>query len=135
MNRTEEHNRHTEDGYLFMTEDTGTAVLEWYATIDDSPVRGNALASGCNVTDRAAEDAILMRLSEDDVWAWAHVVCVAKAGGCRGVDSLGQCTYMSAQDFLDDDCAEDMRQEAIRDLKEDLSDASKALRDMKAAGL
>lgn len=67
---------------------------------DDTPVRGNALASGDEDEDRACEDEILRRLDQGDVWAWACVRVIATCEGFRGESSwLGGCSYRSERDF------------------------------------
>ena len=45
-----------------------TYTIEVTAAQDDIPVRGNAMASGDDATDRECEDDILTRLDSGDVW-------------------------------------------------------------------
>ncbi len=70
------------------------------ATQDDTPVRGNALASGDDEEDRKYEDEILKRLDNGDVWAWAQVeVEVTLPDGRKGSAYLGGCCYEDEEDF------------------------------------
>lgn len=107
---------------------------------DEIDVRGNALASGDDAEDQAAEDAILARLNDGDVWAWAVVTVRAKlvVDGVTfvGMDMLGGCSYADEADFrTPGGYYDDMRQQALDDLKARLvadvqraKTASKALR-------
>ena len=82
-----------------------------HATQDvDTPVRGNALASGDDAEDKAVEDEIIRRLDDGDGWAWALVrgegrfkVDGASArGGSTSIeanDYLGACSYADKEDF------------------------------------
>jgi len=72
--------------------------------LDDTPVIGNAMASGCDKMDKACEDAILARIEQDDYWAWALVsVHVSLDLGGVTVESekeyLGNCCYKDEEDF------------------------------------
>jgi hypothetical protein len=67
---------------------------------EDVEVRGNALASGDDAQDKAAEDAILERLARDDWWAWCCVVVRGTCGDYEAFDSLGACTYEDERDFM-----------------------------------
>ena len=67
---------------------------------DDTPVRGNAIASGDDEEDRKYEDLILARLATGDVWAWAQVeVQVTLPDGRTGSARLGGCSYKDEADF------------------------------------
>jgi len=85
------------------------------ATQDDTPVRGNALASGDDEEDRKYENLILARLDNGDVWAWAQVeVQATLPDGRTGSAYLGGCCYEDEQDFkTDNPYYEDMVREAI----------------------
>jgi hypothetical protein len=80
-----------------------------HAEVDETPVRGNALASGDDAADREYEDEILARLRDDDVWAWACVE-VRESGYfgdlCReaaeALDALAEC-----EDAREDGCDDD----------------------------
>ena len=91
------------------------------AEFDDIPVRGNALASGDDAEDRAAEDEIIARLEAGDVWAWARVrvtVTHPDMPGLDGWDSLGACSYRDEADFIAGGYYDDMVREALRNLIE-----------------
>ena len=84
-----------------------------YAELEDFPVRGNALCSGDPMLDKEVEDAILKRLDDNDVWAWASVRVVAEVIGpgsndLIGEDFLGCCTYDSEEEFKQSDYYEAM---------------------------
>ncbi len=96
-------------------------------TQDDTPVRGNALASGDDAEDKACEDAILARLDSGDVWAWALVVVVAELAGFRGTDSLGACSYTSEADFRASDYFDMMREQARGDLMREIAETRERL--------
>lgn len=66
---------------------------------DDTDVRGNALASGDDVEDRACEDEIIDRLNRGDVWAWAVVIVEVKWRGFTGRSVLGCCSYRDEAEF------------------------------------
>ena len=86
---------------------------------DDIPVRGNAMCSGDDDYDREVEDAILARLADDDVWAWAQVVVTARYNGVDcvvGMDSLGACCYKDEADFKACAYYADMKDQAREDL-------------------
>jgi len=95
-----------------------------FAEQDDLPVRGNAMCSGDDDFDRQVEDAILARLDDGDVWAWASVKVEARYEGVDtfndedivGVDYLGACNYKDEEDFKRCPYYEDMCSEARDDL-------------------
>jgi hypothetical protein len=91
---------------------------------DDIPVRGNALASGDKQSDRAAEDEILQRLAQGDVWAWARVRVEARFGSHVGFDCLGACSYADAAAFKRDGYYRDMKAVALADLRRRIAEAT-----------
>lgn len=113
------------------TATKGKETLEIKYTIeihpDDTPVRGNALASGDDALDKAAEDEILARLDAGDFWAWCVVEVTAHAtiNGITtdflGVAHLGACSYedeaqfKTAGGYYEDLCAE-AREDLIKNL-------------------
>lgn len=111
-------------------------ILE--AKRDTWPVRGNALASGDDATDKEVEDAILERLYSGDVWAWAsvavHAVLLDEDGGevARGSDYLGGCSYADENDFKADGYYTDMCNAALRDLRAECERLPAALQDLRA---
>jgi hypothetical protein len=97
---------------------------------DEIEVRGNALASGDDAIDKAAEDEILARLDNGDVWAWAGVTVEAHliAPPCPGTvsptvrlvgrDFLGCCNYTDENDFKQQGgYYDDMKAQALADLQ------------------
>ncbi len=66
---------------------------------DDLPVRGNAMASGNDAFDREAEESIISRLEDGDVWAWAAVTVTVAWGVFAASDHLGACSYADEADF------------------------------------
>jgi len=85
---------------------------------DDTPVRGNAMASGHADYDTQVEDEILSRLKWNDVWAWAVVTVTASIDGIDlvGTDTLGACTYDDENDFTSGSYFIDMCDESRADL-------------------
>lgn len=99
---------------------------------DDIPVRGNAIASGDNSTDKAVEDGIIERLDNGDTWAWCSVCVVAEAGGTEGRAYLAACSYKDEEDFRSGGYYEQMQEEAKEDLMEQLRRAKKTLEEIEA---
>ena len=110
--------------------ETDTLGIEYRLFIDrdDLEVRGNALASGDDDEDRAAEDEINERLDRGDVWAWASVAVEAHFMGCKGSDHLGGCSYRDTTDFIQPGgwYWDDMKAEAKADLIRSAEIGSKA---------
>lgn len=85
---------------------------------EDTPVRGNVMASGDAEFDRKVENEILARLDAGDVWAWFLVRTVASFGGFEGDSYLGGCSYRDKEDFKADAYCDDQIKEAIANLGE-----------------
>ena len=66
---------------------------------DDTPVRGNALASGDDAEDKRVEDEILARLDDGDIWAWCSVEVRGTWNGIEASEYLGCCCYRDEDDF------------------------------------
>ena len=102
---------------------------------DDQQVRGNVCASGDDEHDRADEDAVLERLDNGDVWAWAAVTVRASLDitdpedegaviEFEGTDSLGTCSYADEADFAQPGGHfDDMKAQAVDDLRAAMRDA------------
>lgn len=88
---------------------------------EDIPVRGNAQASGDDAYDRQVEDAIIRRLDNGDVWAWACVTVIAECEGFKGYDTLGGCSYADEEDFKRGPYYEDMCEVARANLEADIA--------------
>lgn len=63
------------------------------------PVRRNACCSGDDEFDRQVENAILKRLYQDDVWAWATMCVTAEWESLKETEYLGCCCYDGEEDF------------------------------------
>ena len=97
---------------------------------DHIPVRGNAIASGDDATDKKIEDEIIERLDNGDTWAWCSVCVVAEAGGVEGRAYLGACSYKDEADFRAGGYYEQMQAEAKDDLLEQLRRAKTTLEEI-----
>jgi hypothetical protein len=89
---------------------------------DDIQVRDNALASGDDEQDKECEDAIIKRLNDGDVWAWAsvHVIASWETNGFTGDSYLGCCSYENEEEFKSSGYYDDMCDEALKNLNDDL---------------
>ena len=104
---------------------------------EDTPVRGNAQASGDDADDKAVEDKILAEL-EHNPWAWCCVQVTATVISedgqqFEGEDFLGCCSYKSQAEFEADGYFEDMKKNALKSLLSNLGHAVR--RGVTAAGL
>lgn len=84
---------------------------------DDTPVYGNAMASGNDSIDQEVCDSIHERLDQGDVWAWCVVKVTASWEDVHGVDYLGGCCYHDEDDFKKCGYYEDMCAEALAELE------------------
>lgn len=93
-------------------------MIEVVAEFDeDYPIEGH-FATGDDAADRELLGEIRFRLANGDVWAWASVKITATYDGVTGESGwLGACSYGSERDFRCDGYFEDLRDEAIEDLK------------------
>lgn len=96
------------------------AVFTVHVEQDETPVRGNALASGDDAVDRECEDEILARLRDGDVWAWACVEVRATRGDFHASTYIGGCTYDDEADFRECAYFEELCKEALSVLDEKL---------------
>jgi len=92
--------------------DKGKFTVHLKVYQDDTPIRGNAIASGDDDYDKKIEDELIQRL-EHDVWAWALVqLYVSYPNGSRTESSyIGGCSYKSAKDFIENGYFDDMVEE------------------------
>ena len=104
----------------------GNIFIELRADWEDCLVKGNAMASGDEEYDAQVEQAIIDRLEDGDVWAWASVSVRASFGGLEGEpDYLGCCSYESFQEFVTPDgYLPQMVGEALESLQQAARDAS-----------
>jgi len=98
------------------------------AEVDDTPVRGNAMASGDDAFDKKVEDKILRALRDGDVWAWALVTVTATddATGEEFKTCLGAVSYPSERAFRASETYADMKAEAVDGLEEILDEINNA---------
>ncbi len=108
------------------TETVGPITFRLFIDQDDAPVRGNAMASGDDAADKAAEDEIIQRLNDGDTWAWASAT-VGASVDLTGTDHLGALSYHSTAEFLEDCYYESMKAEAREELVKKLETAGVAL--------
>jgi hypothetical protein len=87
---------------------------------EDTPVRGNFMASGDDAADKADEDAVIAKIESGDTWAWCTVFVWAKWKGHRAQANLGCCSYEGEADFKAGGYYEDMCAEALDALNADL---------------
>ena len=119
-----------------MSASASPPEITYLLTVDfeETPVRGNAMASGDDVEDKKIEDAILARLDQGDVWAWADVTVTAKVTFEGEVftarASLGCCSYRDEAEFAADGYFGDMCKEARDELMLELS--NQVVRGLKA---
>ena len=85
---------------------------------EHAPIRGNASAID-EETDKKNEESIIMELESGNEWAWCTIAVYAEYEGIKGLkDYLGCCSYKSKEDFLKDGYYEDMKDQALKYLKE-----------------
>jgi hypothetical protein len=108
----------------------GAHEVEWSIDCldEETPVRGNALASGDEAVDRECEDRILRELDEGNPWAWCCVRVRCTWRGFRGEDYLGACSYSGKAQFKEPGgYFEDMRARALADLNESIRVANESI--------
>lgn len=109
-------------------ETTAHVEITVHARQDDTPVRGNAMASGDDAADREMENWILTRLLDGDEWAWADVEVRAtlyteSVKRLTASTYLGCCTYDNEAAFrADDGYFTDMAKEARALVLQDLAE-------------
>jgi hypothetical protein len=97
------------------------ATITLYNEPEDTPIRGNAIASGDDAIDRETEDALIADVESGNDWAWCIVIVRASFAGQEGYATLGACSYKSAADFeANSDYYEDMREQALDNLTDDV---------------
>ena len=99
---------------------------------DDTPIRGNAMASGDDDLDRKVEDEIIERLEDGDVWAWSlvEVFATVELNGetiTGDSDYLGACCYHNQESFEACPYYDDMRAIAFGSLRRKLENIKLAL--------
>lgn len=123
---------------LVHVERKGKITFRLMIEQDDTPVRGNAIASGDNEEDTRVENEILERLRNGDTWAWASTKCTATVDGLdevEGVDYLGGCSYRDTKDFIQPGGYwDDMKAAALADLRGQLERAVNALKAVEEGG-
>lgn len=94
---------------------------------EDTPVRGNALASGDDAVDKECEDGILARLDRGDEWAWCTVKVTARWNGYTAHDYLGCCSYEDEREFRAGEYFADMCETALDGLNAQIKTAAETL--------
>lgn len=91
--------------------------VEWtlVAEAEDTPIRGNALASGDEEEDKRTEDNIIIDLENGNEWAWCFAVLTGQYKGLRATEVLGCCSYADEADFKQPGGYYDDMQQAILD--------------------
>jgi len=102
--------------------------INLHAEIDDTPVRGNAMASGDDAFDKKVENKILRDLRNGDIWAWALVKVTATddATGESYDTYLGAVSYKNEREFRASETYAEMKEEAIDGLLDILEDLAAA---------
>lgn len=77
--------------------------------------------------ENRADVAAIHELAARTVWGWCNIRVTATLGDFTGQDMLYACTYTSADDFLQSGYFEDMKHNAIADLKRNIKRAHLAL--------
>lgn len=108
------------------TIDPSRVSYSIHVQCDDTPIAGNALASGCDETDKKYENELIDRLARGDVWGWALVRVTAHYPDTyiTGVDYLGHCTYANEAEFrgIKGGYFDDMKEQALANLSTNLSE-------------
>jgi hypothetical protein len=99
---------------------TKDVVFHITSESEDTPVRGNAMASGDDEQDREAEDRIIADM-ESNEWAWCSVKVTAVWQGFRGSAYLGCCSYKDREDFEKGGYLPQMQEEALETLNTDIA--------------
>lgn len=94
---------------------------------EDTPVRGNSVASGDDEYDRKVERKIERDLDRGNEWAWCCVRVTARLSRFKGEDYLGGCSYSSQDEFCRDGYFQDMKAEALADLIRNIKEAGGVL--------
>lgn len=96
------------------------AEIQVFCLDEDSPIQGNASAIDPE-TDAKNEAYIIDQLNSGNEWAWCMVKVYAEIDGFKGpANYLGQCSYKSRKDFMEDAYYDDMKNQAIEDLKNEI---------------
>ncbi len=101
---------------------------------EETPVRGNVMASGDGDFDRKVEDNVFASRANGNVWAWCMVKVTARIKGIEGTDYLGCCSYSSERDFHECGHYASMKETALWQLRDELASCSKAV-DRSIAGV
>lgn len=105
----------------------GEPVVHLEVEMEDTPIRGNVLASGDDAVDRREEDRVINELNSGNVWAWAFVRVIVQWGGFTGQDGLGGCSYESEEAFKACPYYADMVAQATKDLKQKIAQKAGAI--------
>jgi hypothetical protein len=90
--------------------------VEVTCDVDDTPIRGNALASGDEIEDANQEQWVRDQLANGNEWTWGFVTVTGTWRGRTASDSLGACSYHTKSDFLACGYYEDMCDNVARQI-------------------
>lgn len=83
---------------------------------EDTPIRGNVLASGDDALDRSAEHETERKLRAGNQWAWCTAVVTVAWNGIEACSALGCCSYASERAFRRCGYYQDLKREALDQL-------------------
>lgn len=105
-------------------------IIEVACLPEDTPVEGNALASGDALEDRKAELEIIRQLHAGNEWAWCLAKVTARWLNFSGSAYLGGCSYESQADF--ERCeVEQLSAEAFDDLVRTIESALESAEELR----
>lgn len=97
-----------------------TALIDWQVIChsEETPVEGNALASGDDAEDTKAEQYIRDQLESGNDWAWCTVEIQGDYLGLSASQHLGCCSYKNRLDFEESGYFRDMKLEVAQEIQE-----------------
>jgi len=120
--------------YVLISDQKVEITIE--AMPEDTPIRGNCMASGDSDFDERVALSIEEKLEAGNVWAWCQVKMTAKWAGFEGTEFLGCCSYNDAEDFKN--CGGyyvAMRSQALEEMVAQMETTQSALATANKSGL
>ena len=105
-------------------EKVGPVTFSLYLEDEDVNPEG-CFRSDDPASDRKMCQDILRKLDSGDQWAWFCARVEAEMEGFTGNDYLGGCSYRDSKEFTADGYWSDLKEAALRDLKESILSATK----------
>lgn len=99
---------------------------------DDTPLKGNVMASGDDAVDAEAEKWVRDQLADGNDWAWSDVTVIATWRSFEGQDSLSCCSYESEEDFKKCDYYKDLCAVALENLNNNIAEHFADVKDLLA---